>query len=322
MGNNLELVFPKTLIAEKKQDTYGKFIVEPFEPGYGHTVGNSLRRILLSSLEGAAITSCKIRDSNSWARHEFETLNNIKEDVLQVILNLRKIRMKMYSQGPEMLTLYAKGEKVVKAGDIKENPNIEILNPEQPIATLNAGGVIEMELEVNRGRGFLLAEKNKKPYHSADVIPIDALFSPVIKVNYEVENTRVGQRTDYDKLILEIWTDGSVTPEDALVYSSKILHDTLDIFFGGKKEEEKIVPTIEVVKEEKLKELLSQPIEILGLSSRPLNCLHGAQIKIIADLVKKREDEIKGIRNLGTKSIDEIKSKLLEHNLTFGMQVE
>ena len=319
---NTSLVFPKTFIAEKKQNTYGKFIVEPFEPGFGHTIGNSLRRILLSSLEGAAITACKIRDSNSWVQHEFEILKNVKEDVLQIILNLRKIRMKMYSQGPEILTLYAKGEKIVKAADIKENANIEILNTEQPILTLNAGTMVEMELEVNCGRGFVLAEKNKKPYHSADIMPMDALFSPVIKVNYEIENTRVEQRTDYDKLIIEIWTDGSIIPEDALAYSSKILHDTTEIFLGGKKEEEKIIPTIEIVKEEKLKELLSQPIEILGLSSRPQNCLKGAQIKIIFDLVKKGEEEIKGIRNLGTKSFEEIKSKLLEHNLSFDMPVE
>ncbi len=320
--SNLEMVFPQQLVIEKQTNTYGKFIAEPFEPGFGHTLGNSLRRILLSSLEGAAITSCRIRTSETqWVRHEFETLKNVKEDIINILLNLKKIRLKMYTQGPEMLTLQAKGEKVVTARDIKENPNVEILNPDQEIATLSAGGSLEMEIEVNRGRGYVLAEDNRKPYHSVDTLVIDSLFSPVVKVNYEVENSRVGQRTDYDKLIMEIWTDGSIMPLDAFVYSAKILKDTLGVFLPPEKKEEPI-SAIEIIQQEKMKELLEQPIEILGLSSRPFNCLRGINIITLRDLVTKKEEDIINLRNLGQKSIDEIKEKLKEHNLSLGMELD
>jgi len=322
--SNLDMVFPQKIVTEKQTNTYGKFITEPFEPGFGHTIGNSLRRILLSSLEGSAITSCRIRTADGqWVRHEFDTLKNVKEDVMTILLNLKKIRLRMYTKGPEILNLQVKGEKVVVAGDIKQNPNVEILNPEQEIATLSAGGSLEMELEVNRGRGYVLAENNRKPYHSIDTLVIDSLFSPVIKVNYEVENSRVEQRTDYDKLIMEIWTDGSIMPIDALAYSAKILKDTVSVFLAKEEEKEvKPVSTIEVIQQEKMKELLDQPIEILGLSSRPFNCLKGIQIMTLRDLVTKKEEEIINLRNLGKKSIDEIKEKLKEHNLSLGMVLE
>ncbi|MBU2567601.1 MAG: DNA-directed RNA polymerase subunit alpha [Elusimicrobia bacterium] len=317
---NSELIFPQKLVAEKQDGKYGRFIAEPFERGFGHTLGNSLRRMLLSSLEGSAITSCRIRGSDhQWVKHEFDTIKNVKEDVMQIILNLKTIRLKTYTQGPETLTLSVKGPKTITAAGIKENPNVEILTTDQVIATVGAGGSIEMELEVNRGRGYVTAEGNKRPYHSVDTIPMDALFSPVIKVNYLVENARVGQRIDYDRLIMEVWTDGSIMPADTLAYASKIIRDSFAVFLGEEKKEEASSSPIEVIQQEKLKELLDQPIEILGLSSRPFNCLKSAQIKTLKDLVSKQEDEVVNLRNLGEKSVDEIKEKLSEHNLTFGM---
>ncbi|MEW6040500.1 MAG: DNA-directed RNA polymerase subunit alpha [Elusimicrobiota bacterium] len=320
--SNSDMVVQQKLTPKEQTDFYGKFICEPFEPGYGHTIGNSLRRILLSSLEGAAITACKLRGGNQpWVRHEYDTINHIKEDVMGIILNLKKIRLKMYSKGPEILTLEVKGEKIVRAKDIKENPNVEILNPDVVIATLSGGGSLEIECEVNRGRGYHIAEENKKPYHSAEIIPVDSLFSPIIKTHYEVENARVGQRTDYDRLIVEIWTDGSIVPADALAYSAKILQDTLNVFMGSRPKEQKYISPIEVIQQEKIKEFLEQPIEVLGLSSRPFNCLQQSQIKLLKDLVIKKSEEIANLRNLGKKSLDEIKEKLAEHNLSFGMQL-
>jgi DNA-directed RNA polymerase subunit alpha len=321
MSDN-ELVFPQKLISKEQTDLYGKFICEPFEPGYGHTIGNSLRRVLLSSMEGAAITACKIKGiGKQWVRHEYDSINHVKEDVMQIILNLKKIRLKMYTKGPETLILEIKGEKIVHAKDFKGNPNVEILNPDQDVAALASGGALEIECEVNRGRGYYVAEENKKPYHSTDMIPVDSLFSPIVKAHYEVENARVGQRTDYDRLIMEIWTDGSIVPADALAYSAKILQDGLNIFLGSKPKEEKPVSSIEVIQQEKIKELLDQPIEILGLSSRPFNCLSQSSIKTLRDLVTKQDDEVANMRNLGKKSIEEIKEKLAEHNLTLNMKV-
>ena len=319
-----ELVFSQQLSTEKQVDTYGKFIAEPFEPGYGHTIGNSLRRILLSSLEGAAITNCKIRGTNNFiVRHEYDTIKNIKEDVMQILLNLKKIRLKMYTSGPETLILTVKGEKNVTAKDIKGNSNVEIINLDQEIATIEPGGLLEIEMEVNRGRGYAFAEQNKKSSHSVDIIPMDALFSPVIKVNYEVENARVGHRTDYDRLIMEIWTDGSILPADVLAYSAKILRDSLNIFLKSeKREEEKPVSHTEFIQKEKMTDLLNQPVEILGLSSRPINCLKSAQIKTLKELVGKNEEEIASLRNMGKRSMDEIKEKLSEQNLKLGMSTE
>ena len=314
---NFELIFPQKLDTEKQMNTYGKFIAEPFEPGYGHTIGNSIRRILLSSLEGAAVTSCRMKG----ALHEFGVLKNVKEDVINILLNVKKIRLKMFTEGHEVLRVSAKGEKVITAADIESNSNIEILNPEQPIATLSSGANFEMELDVDRGRGYVIAESNKVQDRPANTIYVDSLFSPVTQVHYEVENTRVGQRTDYDKLIMEITTDGSILPSDALSYAAKILRDSLDVFLVGEKVEEKKESAIEVIQQEKMKELLSQPIEILGLSSRPFNSLKNAKLDTVGDLVKKTESELAVVRNLGKKSVDEIKDKLTEHNLTLGMQL-
>ena len=310
-----ELVFPQKLVVERQTDTYGKFIAEPFERGYGHTLGNSLRRVLLSGLEGSAITSVKIKNVG----HEYDIIEDVKEDVLQITLNLKKVRLKMYSEGPETLRLQEKGEKIVRAGDFQPNSNVEIVNPDTVIATLEPNGVLEMEMEVKHGRGYVSAEENKRADHPVNTIPLDALFSPVVKVNYEVENARVGQKTDYDRLIIELQTDGTVVPSDVLAYAAKIVKNSLDILITTEKKEEKTVSTIEVIQEEKLKELLGQPIEILSLSSRPFNCLKNARVKTIRDLVGKREEEIVSLRNLGKSSITEIKQKLSEHSLNLGM---
>lgn len=310
----LEKLRKLTLDEKTAAPTYGRFVAEPFERGYGHTIGNSLRRILLSSLEGAAITAVRIKG----ALHEFAVLKGVKEDVAGVILNLKKIRLKMYTPGPETILLHVKKEGVVTAKDIEANSNIEILNPDQEIAHLDYGADLELEMEVTRGKGYVLAEENKNGKHSANTILLDALYSPIVKVNYEVENTRVEQITNYDKLLLEIWTDGSVSPADALAYSAKILKNTLTIFTGPEPEPEKVTQTD--VQEEKLKELLDQPLSIMDLSVRSANCLLAAGLKTIGDLVTKQEEEILSYKNFGKRSMQEIKDKLAELGLALGMK--
>jgi len=315
MTTRQDLVLPQQLTQIQQTNTYGKFVTEPFESGYGHTVGNALRRILLSSLDGAAITSCKIKG----ASHEFDIIKNLKEDVIHILLNLKKIRLKMFTQGPEKISVSFKGGKTVYAKDFQANTNIEILTPDQVIATIEPGGVFEAEMEVEQGRGYVSAEEHNKTGKPVDTIYIDSLFSPITKVNYEVENTRVGQKTDYDKLIIEIWSDGSILPSDALAYSAKIMRDSVNVFISEEEKTEQIGSAIGVLKEEKMKEFLQQPIEILGLSSRPFNCLSAANIKLISDLVKKKEEELNAIESMGKKSIEEIKEKLTEHNLKLGL---
>jgi DNA-directed RNA polymerase subunit alpha len=310
---------------EEHYEVYGKFAIYPFERGFGHTIGNSLRRILLSSIEGAAITSCRVNN----VQHEFSSLTGVKEDVIYILMNLKKIRFKLYSDGPEKITLSVKGsndKNVVVAGDFKLPPNVEIINKNEYIATVDERGILEIEAEVNKGRGYVLKENNQKPGYPVGTLFIDSIFSPVIKVNYEVEQVRVGERTDYDKLIIEVWTDGTITPKDSLIYSAKILKDNLDIFFKTSVFEileQKEVKKTETEEQEKirLETLLSQPIEILGLSNRPRNCLKDNKILTIRDLVAKTVDELKLLRNLGNKSIDEIIQKLKEHNLSLGMKI-
>ncbi|MBN1824157.1 MAG: DNA-directed RNA polymerase subunit alpha [Endomicrobiales bacterium] len=293
---------------------YGRFVAEPFERGYGHTIGNSLRRILLSSLEGAAVSAVRIKG----VLHEFAVIKGVKEDTANIILNLKKVRVKMYTAGPEAMYLKVKKAGVVLAKDIETNPNVEILNPDQVIATVDHGGDLEMEMEVTRGRGYVLAEENKTGKHPANTIFLDALYSPVVKVNYEVENTRVEQITNYDKLIMEIWTDGSVQPADALAYSSKIFRGMLSIFTGPEPEPEK-VETVNV-EDEKLRELLEQPLSIMDLSVRSANCLTAAGLKSVGDLVARQEEEILAYKNFGKRSLQEIKDKLSELGLALGMK--
>jgi len=312
-----ELEKLRKLAADEKTatTTYARFSAEPFERGYGHTIGNALTRILLSSIEGSAISAVRIKG----ALHEFAVLKGVKEDVATIILNLKKIRLKMFSGERETIYLKIKKEGPVTAKDIEPNSNIEILNPEQIIANLDHGTTLEVEMEVTRGKGYILADENKSGKGSANTILLDTLFSPIIKVNYEVENTRVEQITDYDKLIIEIWTDGSVSPQDALAYSAKILRNSLSIFTGPEKEEEfeKLNP-----EQEKLKELFSQPLGIMDLSVRSSNCLLGAGLKTVGDLVSKTEDEIMNFKNFGKKSLDEIKDKLKDMGLSLGMSGE
>lgn len=315
------IIRPKKLEWEKlaTDNTYGKFVAEPFERGYGHTIGNSLRRVLLSSLDGAAITNVKIEK----VLHEFSTIPGVVEDVVQILLNLKQLRLKLFTDGPETLVLKANKAGKLKAKDIEANNNIEILNPDLHIATLNSSGKLEMVMEVNKGRGYISAEKNKQEGKPIGVIPMDAIFTPVHKVAYNVENARVGQVTDYDRLIMEIWTDGSVVPADALAYASKILKDSLNIFinFDEEEEEDTVVTESEGKEDQKVKELLTQSVDIIELSVRSSNCLQIARIKTLGELVKKTEHDLLKVKNFGKKSLTEISKKLKEMGLSLGMQI-
>ena len=322
-----DLVLPQRLECDQDTltDTFGRFYAEPFEKGYGHTIGNSLRRILLSSLEGCAITAVKI----DRVVHEYSTLKGVREDIITILLNLKQLRFKLHTPEPEVLRLTIKGERVVRAKDIEANANVEILTPDLPIATLDSSGEITMQLWVSRGRGYVSAEKQNKESYPADTMMMDSLFSPVIKVHYDVENSRVGQVTDYDRLILDVWTDGSVAPGDAIAYSAKILKDSLSIFITF--EEEEIEAPVETTATaqpvsaspdaERLRELLNQPVDIIELSVRASNCLKAAKIRTIGDLVSKTDDELIGFKNFGKKSLDEIKERLSELSLSLGMDI-
>jgi len=317
-----ELVIPKKLDFDKEilTENYGKFVAEPFERGFAHTIGNSLRRILLGSLEGTAVTAVKVKG----AQHEFSVVKGLKEDVLSIILNLRHLQMKIFSEGPEMLYIKHTKEGVIKAKDIQSNQNVEILNPDLYIATAQPGADLEMEIEVSRGRGYSSADKNKKDEHPVGTIAVDAFFSPVKKIHYEVGYARIGQKTDYDSLVIEIWTDGSVKPADALAYAAKIIKDSLQIFINFDEEEEleEVVEAAPKADDSKLGEMLNQPVDIIELSVRASNCLKIARIKTIADLVKKKDDELISYKNFGKKSLEEIKEKLKELNLYLGMETK
>lgn len=307
----LEKLQVEELTASK---TFGRFFAQPFERGYGHTIGNSLRRILLSSIEGAAITSVNVVG----ASHEYSVIKGVREDVLQIMLNLKKVRVRLTSEGPERLLLKANKAGVVKAKDIEKNASVEILNPDQEIANLDAGATLEMELEVSKGKGYVLAGDIKNHRYGAGTIVMDALFSPVTKVNYEVENTRVDQSYNYDKLIMEVWTDGSITPQEALIESAKVLQASLAIFTGVAsvaKEVEEIEP-VEAKPEDKTEEVKSQPISILDLSTRASNGLKNEGIETIGELVKYSEDELLGLDKFGQNSLKEIKKKLDEIGLS------
>ncbi|MDD5691871.1 MAG: DNA-directed RNA polymerase subunit alpha [Candidatus Omnitrophica bacterium] len=314
--------FPKKLECDESvyTDTYGKFQAAPFERGYGVTLGNSLRRVLLSSIEGSAITSVKI----AGAAHEFSTIPGVLEDVPEIILNIKSLVLNSHSKIPKTIYLKADKKGEVRAKDIEADETIEIINPELHIATLTKDTKLNIEMEVCRGRGYVAAELNKKEEKVAGLISVDSIFTPIKKVNYFVENTRVGQRTDYDKLILEIWTNGSINPKDALLYASNILQRHLDIFVNfGQLPEDIIEEEPEMTKEEAaLYEKLRLPISELELSVRSSNCLREAGIKIIADLVKKTEDEMLAFKNFGKKSLTEIKELLMGMGLTLGMQID
>jgi len=313
---------PNRLVWEEETatDTYTKFIAEPFERGYGFTLGNALRRVLLSSLEGAAITSVKI----DGALHEFSTLPGVYEDVTAIILNLKKVVLKMDGRDPKTITLEAKGEKDVTAGDINTGGLVEVVNPKQHIASLGKGATLKIEMKVKVGRGYIPAEANKEADTPLGVIPVDSIFTPVKKANCDVQDTRVGQRTDYNRLILEIWTDGRLTPKEALIQSSAILKKHLDLFtdygsysiefFGAADEKEK-------EEEDKIQKLLNMPISEIELSVRSSNCIKAAKIKTIRDLAVRTEAEMLKYRNFGKKSLEEIKKILAKLGLSLGMQL-
>jgi DNA-directed RNA polymerase subunit alpha len=311
---------PKRLVKDDATatPTYVKFIAEPFETGYGHTVGNSLRRVLLSSLEGAAITSVKMEG----AMHEFTTIEGVVEDVTEIVLNLKKVKLKHFNNIREFpnLLLSVHKEGPVTARDIQVSQNLECVNPDQLICTLDRKKKFEMELEIKVGRGFCPGDENKKPDQPIGVIAIDSLFSPVARVKYAVEAARVGQRTDYDKLILEVWTDGRLVPEDALTQASAILQHHLDVFVGYDKnavqfEEEEKKEDDERVK---LKKLLSMSVNEIELSVRAANCLNNANITTVGQLAMKTEQEMLKYRNFGKKSLNEIKDKLAGLGLSLG----
>jgi len=313
---------PKRLDCDESTytNTYGKFFAAPFERGYGVTLGNSLRRVLLSSIEGSAVTSVKI----SGVQHEFSTIPGVLEDSTEIILNIKNLVLNSHSKIPKTIYIKRNTKGEVKAKDIDSDETVEIINTDMHIATLTKDTKFNMELEVAKGRGYVSAELNKKEEQSTvGVIPIDSIFSPVRKVNFYVENTRVGQRTDYDKLVLEIWTNGAISPKDALLYASNILQRHLDVFVSFGQLPEEIEEEPEMTKEEiALYEKLRLPISELELSVRSSNCLREANIKTIADLVKKSEDEMLSFKNFGKKSLTEIKELLAGMGLTLGMQID
>ncbi|MCX5699988.1 MAG: DNA-directed RNA polymerase subunit alpha [Candidatus Omnitrophica bacterium] len=313
---------PKRLECEDASYTnsYGKFSAAPFERGYGVTQGNSLRRVLLSSIEGSAVTSVKI----AGVQHEFSSIPGLLEDVPELILNIKSLVLNSHSKIPKTIYIKANKKGEIRAKDIEVDETIEIINPDLYIATLTKDTKLNIEMEVSRGRGYVSAELNKKEDKTIGVIPIDAVFTPIKKVNFYVENTRVGQRTDYDKLIIEIFTNGSIAPKDALLYASNILQRHLDIFVNfGQLPEDIDEEEPQMTKEEvALYEKLRLPISELELSVRSSNCLREAGIKIIADLVKKGEDEMLGFKNFGKKSLTEIKELLMGMGLTLGMPVD
>lgn len=292
--------------------TYGKFVVEPLERGYGTTLGNSLRRVLLSSLPGYAITSVKI----DGVLHEFSTIDGVKEDVTEIVLNLKGVILKIHGDGPKTIYIDASGKCEVTAGDIKADSDVEILNPDHLIATLEEGAALKMELTCDKGRGYVSAERNKQLLQPViGVIAIDSIYTPVLKVNYTVENTRVGQITDYDKLSLEAWTDGSISAQEAVSLGAKILTDHLDLFVDLS-EEARETETMIVKNDDSKTKILEMTIEELDLSVRSFNCLKRASINTVEDLTNRSEEDMMRVRNLGRKSLDEVVAKLASLDLT------
>jgi len=314
-----ELIKPKSISVEgdNRSHSYGKFVCEPLERGFGITIGNALRRILLSSLQGAAIVS--VRFDN--VVHEFSTVPGVREDVTDIILNLKQIKLKLIDSEEAVIRLEKQGEGAVTAGDIETDGVVEILNPDQHVATLNKGSKLGMEMVVKMGKGYLSSETVKSGDQSIGEIPVDAIFSPIQKVNYVVSNARVGQITDYDKLTLEVWTDGSVTPEDALAYSAKILKEQMQPFISFQEEPEPLESELHE-DEEKLNSNLFRPVSELELSVRSANCLKNANITYIGELVQKTEGDMLKTKNFGRKSLNEIKGILEEMGLSLGMKLD
>jgi DNA-directed RNA polymerase subunit alpha len=305
------------IVDKKDDDTYGQFVIEPLERGYGTTLGNSLRRIMLSSLPGVAVTSVKIEG----VLHEFSTIPGVKEDVIEVLLNLKGLAAEIYSDEPKVIYIEASEEGEVTAGDIITDADVDIINPEMHIATLAKGATLNMEMRIEKGRGYVAADKNKYPGMPIGTIPMDSIFSPITKVNFLVENTRVGQITDFDKLTIDIWTDGTTTPEEALSLAAKVLSEHLNLFINLTEH----ASTVEIMveKEESEKERIREmSIEELELSVRSSNCLRRANIDTVEKLTQRSEEDMIKVRNLGRKSLNEIKHKLAEIGLSLSQEEE
>lgn len=317
--NWCELIKPKRIEIDQDSysNTYGKFVCEPLERGFGITIGNSLRRTLLSSLQGAGIVSVKF----DGVLHEFSTIPGVFEDVTDIILNLKETKLKIIDAEEAVIHLSREGEGEVKAGDIDTHGLVEVLNPDQHIATMNKESKLNMEIVVRIGKGYVPAEKNKLKDQPIGVIPTDAIFSPVEKVNYVVTSARVGQITDYDKLTLEVWTDGTVLPEDAVAYAAKIFKDQMNPFINFEEQPEPVEEE-EEEKEERLNENLFRPVSELELSVRSANCLKNANIRYIGELVQKTETEMLKTKNFGRKSLNEIKAILEDMGLSFGLKLD
>jgi DNA-directed RNA polymerase subunit alpha len=297
---------------------FGRVVVEPLERGWGHTIGNSIRRILLSSLQGAAVISVRI----DGVTHEYTTIEGVSEDITDIILNIKQLRLKLLSDEDAVIRLDVSGEGEVKASDIEKNPDVEILNPDLHIATINSSAKLKIEMRVSDGRGYVAAEMNRREEDPIGTIAIDAIFSPVTKVNYVVENTRVGQRTDLDKIIFDVWTDGSLSVEDAMGYAAKLLYDHLEMFINFEGEFEPVQEIIRDEKTEKLRHLLKMRVDELELSVRSNNCLRAANIHTLADLVRNQESDMLKYKNFGRKSLVELNQVLTNLGLTFGMDVD
>jgi len=315
-----DLIKPKKVQfeAESLTNNYGKFYAEPFERGYGTTLGNSLRRTLLSSLQGAAITSVKIKS----VLHEFSAVPGVTEDVTDIILNLKGVRLKLHGSETRIIRIMHKGEGLVTAGSILADANVEILNPDHHIATCSKDANLEIEMTVKIGKGYVPADRNRDEKAPVGTIPIDAIFSPIQKVNFTVTYARVGQITDYDKLTLEIWTDGSVKPDDALAYAAKILKEQLSIFINFDEESEALTEVDTEEETERVNENLYRTVDELELSVRSANCLKNAGIKLIGELVSRSESEMLKTQNFGRKSLNEIKDILVDMGLTLGMKLD
>ena len=314
-----QLIKPRRIEVQTDTATgfYGKFVAEPLERGFGTTLGNTLRRILLSSLQGGAITSVRIEN----VQHEYSTIPGVVEDITDIVLNLKEIRLRVHSAESRTMTLVAKGPCRVKASDLKTDAMVDILNREHHIAELSENATLKMEMTVRTGKGYVPAERNLEENAPIGTVPIDAIFSPVRKVNFTVTNARVGQQTDYDRLTLEIWTDGSVLPADAVAYAAKILKDQLTVFINFDEESE-MPDEPSLLEEGSTNENLFKPVEELELSVRAFNCLKNANIKMIGELVQRSEQEMLKTKNFGKKSLNEIKDVLQEMGLSLGMQIE
>ena len=316
-----DLIKPKRVVIDEKSSTnyYGKFICEPLEKGYGITLGNALRRVLLSSIKGPAITSIKVEG----VLHEFSTIPGVKEDVTQIILNLKGLQLKVHTFEKQTITISAMGECDVTAGDIITTHQVDVLNPDHHIATLSEGSKLEMEMTVNVGYGYEAVESRGDIQTSIGLIPLDAIYSPVRKVNYSITNARVGRRTDYEKLNLEIWTNGTVIPEDAVAYAAKIIKEQLTVFINFDEEEVDAIVEVEDDKEiSGTEEILFTTIEDMDLSARSLNCLRKAEITYVGELIQKSEDDLLNLENFGKRSLLEIRERIEEMELSLGSVID